>query len=416
MATIPQVVADGVTRLLPGRAFGYLIDHLQEQARPLFVVGLVLAVIALGAVLGAVMAWWTRPLEARVPTGGGRRRGPALVRVLLPAAVLSGLTLPLVAIGRGLMAGSTLVVVGDWLLVALLVDLSLSAPLSLPVRAGSSSSLSPEPRWTRRALLEAAGAGAGIATLSTLGERVLSAAPPSVLASAGAGPGPVGVSGRSRSASSPPASSPSASSPSASSPPTSRPPAGQETTAPAGSPAPAPSTTTTSPAATPSGQAVFGDLSGITPTSDFYVVSKNLLFMPELSASLWTLRVDGTHPFSLGYAELQAEPHVEQVQTLECISNLLGGSLMSTGVWRGVPLAPLLRRAGIPAGAVEIQFSCADGYVESIPVGTALHPSTLLADHLNGAPLPVLHGFPARILVAGRYGQKDPKWLVYMGP
>jgi hypothetical protein len=128
------------------------------------------------------------------------------------------------------------------------------------------------------------------------------------------------------------------------------------------------------------------------------------------------LRVEGDKPYSLSLRELLAEPHVEQVQTLECISNYVGGSLISTGVWKGVPLHRLLERAGVPSGTVEIAFGCVDGYTESLPLDVALQPSTLVADHLNGGRLPDEHGYPARILVADRYGMKNPKWLTLVRP
>ena len=126
--------------------------------------------------------------------------------------------------------------------------------------------------------------------------------------------------------------------------------------------------------------------------------------------------MEGDKPYSLSLRELLAEPHVEQVQTLECISNYVGGPLISTGVWKGVPLHRLLERAGVPSGTVEIAFGCVDGYTESLPLEVALQPSTLVADHLNGGRLPDDHGYPARILVADRYGMKNPKWLTVVRP
>ncbi|MGH9068140.1 MAG: molybdopterin-dependent oxidoreductase [Acidimicrobiales bacterium] len=401
--TLPQVVAGGITRLLPGPAFGFLIDHLQERARPLFVVGLVAAVVVVGAGLGAALARWTLVAEATVPTGGPRRRHRRAARVLAPTAVLVAVTLPLVAAGPGLTAGNVAVVVGDWLAVAVLTDLSLGLSLSRPVWEGRRSSLSPEPRWTRRGLLESAGAGVGLATVAALSARVAGAAPPTIPVPGAPLSTPSGrIAGPTTTG--PAAITPASTAPKATAP--------KATTPAEPTPAPGPAMATPGQPA----PAVFGDLSGITPTADFYVVSKNLLSTPRLSPSSWSLRVEGAHPFTLSYDQLRALPHVEQVQTLECISNLLGGPLMGTGRWRGVPLSRLLGRAGVPPGTVEVRFACADGYTESLPVSVAMQPSTLVADQLNGAPLPAVHGYPARILVTGRYGMKDPKWLTSIGP
>ncbi len=150
---------------------------------------------------------------------------------------------------------------------------------------------------------------------------------------------------------------------------------------------------------------------GVTPTSDFYVVSIDLFGPPRVNASTWGLQLDGLRGSKIGYGELLALPAVEQIQTLECISNPVGGTLISNGVWRGVPLGTLLNRVGVPSGTQNIIFHCADGYSESLPVDEAMASSTLIATHLNGSALPAQHGFPARILVAGHYGMKDPKWL-----
>ncbi|MHB8394991.1 MAG: molybdopterin-dependent oxidoreductase [Candidatus Dormibacteria bacterium] len=150
---------------------------------------------------------------------------------------------------------------------------------------------------------------------------------------------------------------------------------------------------------------------GVTPTSDFYVVSIDLFGPPRVDPNSWRLTVAGSRRVAVGYQELLTMPSVEQTQTLECISNPVGGTLISNGVWRGVRLSTLLNRAGVPAGTENIVFHCADGYSESLPVDEAMASSTLIATRLNGSVLPSQHGFPARILVAGHYGMKDPKWL-----
>ncbi len=151
--------------------------------------------------------------------------------------------------------------------------------------------------------------------------------------------------------------------------------------------------------------------SEITPTSEFYVVSKDLFGPPQIAVGSWRLVVRGEREVGVSYPELTAMAAMEQVQALECISNPVGGTLISNGRWRGVPLGRLLADVGVPADAHQVVFSCADGYSESLPLDQALAPTTLLATHLNGAPLPAEHGFPTRVLVTGHYGMKNPKWL-----
>ncbi len=153
----------------------------------------------------------------------------------------------------------------------------------------------------------------------------------------------------------------------------------------------------------------------ITPTGDFYIVSKNPPgFDPVVDAQRWRLEIAGQvgRPVSLTYDEIKALPSVQRPHTLECISNDIGGDLISNALWRGVPLQSVLNKAGgVGAKAIQIAFRCADGYTESLPVGEALNPDTLLVYEMNGALLPTKHGFPVRLLVPGHFGMKNPKWI-----
>ncbi len=151
----------------------------------------------------------------------------------------------------------------------------------------------------------------------------------------------------------------------------------------------------------------------LTPTKEFYTVSKNL-FDPRVMENRWSLRVDGLvkRPLSFSYRELVgAAGQVEQYTTLSCISNPIGGDLIGNALWRGIPLARLLEHAGLQEGVVDLRFEAADGYTDSIPLAKALEPTTLLALEMNGQPLPPEHGFPARLVVPGIYGMKNVKWI-----
>ncbi|HLH71781.1 MAG TPA: molybdopterin-dependent oxidoreductase, partial [Chloroflexota bacterium] len=104
-------------------------------------------------------------------------------------------------------------------------------------------------------------------------------------------------------------------------------------------------------------------------------------------------------------------PAVEFYQTLECISNEIGGDLISTAWWRGVRLKDLLTMAGANPRTVKVVFHAADDYADSVPLAVALDPRAALVYQMNRALLPVEHGYPARILVPGRYGIKNVKWV-----
>ncbi len=153
----------------------------------------------------------------------------------------------------------------------------------------------------------------------------------------------------------------------------------------------------------------------ITPTEEFYLVSKNPPgFDPVVNAQRWRLEIAGHvgKPLTLTYDAIRAMPSVTRPHTLECISNEVGGDLISNAQWRGVSVRDLLNKAGgVGPKAIQIAFRCADGYTESLPVADALKPDTILAFEMNGARLPTKHGFPVRLLVPGRFGMKNPKWI-----
>jgi hypothetical protein len=89
----------------------------------------------------------------------------------------------------------------------------------------------------------------------------------------------------------------------------------------------------------------------------------------------------------------------------------LNGSLISTAEWMGVPLADLLNEAGIDASAIDLKFTAADDYTESIPLAIGMDPSVLVVTGMNGETLPDDHGFPARLIVPPIYGMKNVKWI-----
>jgi DMSO/TMAO reductase YedYZ molybdopterin-dependent catalytic subunit len=147
--------------------------------------------------------------------------------------------------------------------------------------------------------------------------------------------------------------------------------------------------------------------SEITDVKDFYVVSKNLGGDPVVEASSWRLSLPTR---SLTYQELLALPSRELELTLSCISNEVGGTLISNGRWRGPQVSDVLALTPRAADAAWMLMESADGYTESFPL-SELTPDHLLATHLNGAPLSSPHGFPTRFIFPGRYGMKQPKWV-----
>jgi hypothetical protein len=150
----------------------------------------------------------------------------------------------------------------------------------------------------------------------------------------------------------------------------------------------------------------------LTSNESFYRIDINLE-PPRLDATRWRLRVDGfvKTPVELSLDEIRAMPSVEQLITLECISNPLGGDLVSTSRWKGVRLSDLLLRVGPSEGARTIHIEAADGFYESVALADANDPRILLVYEMNGVPLPAEHGFPLRIYIPNRHGMKQPKWI-----
>lgn len=151
-----------------------------------------------------------------------------------------------------------------------------------------------------------------------------------------------------------------------------------------------------------------------TPNDEFFRIDTALV-LPRVDLDDWRLRVTGLvdEPFELTYDELLAMPQTEMDITLACVSNEVGGNLVGTARWQGVPLADLLDRAGVQPEGTQVVGRSVDGFTAGFPtgVGTDGRPA-IVAVGMNGEPLPLSHGFPARLVVAGLYGYVSAtKWL-----
>ncbi|WP_410638231.1 molybdopterin-dependent oxidoreductase [Amycolatopsis sp. lyj-346] len=153
----------------------------------------------------------------------------------------------------------------------------------------------------------------------------------------------------------------------------------------------------------------------LTPNADFYRIDTALV-VPQIRTGDWSLRVHGMvdREVTFSYADIRNRPLVERQVTLTCVSNEVGGPLISTATWIGVDLADLLAEAGVQAGAEQMFATSVDGWTCGTPANAALDPArgAMLAIGMNGEPLPVEHGFPARIVIPGLYGYVSAtKWV-----
>ncbi|MHB8648051.1 MAG: molybdopterin-dependent oxidoreductase, partial [Thermomicrobiales bacterium] len=104
-------------------------------------------------------------------------------------------------------------------------------------------------------------------------------------------------------------------------------------------------------------------------------------------------------------------PAVDETATLICIGNTLGGGLISTAVWHGVPLQALIDKTQPSSAVTEALFTASDGYTNTIELEKITAEGVIVAYGMNGVPLPQKHGYPARIIAPGRYGEKHVKWV-----
>jgi DMSO/TMAO reductase YedYZ molybdopterin-dependent catalytic subunit len=152
----------------------------------------------------------------------------------------------------------------------------------------------------------------------------------------------------------------------------------------------------------------------VTSNDDFYRIDTALV-TPQVEPDDWTLRIHGMvdNERELTFDELLALPRIEEFITIACVSNEVGGDLVGNALWSGVPLADLLRQAGVQEGASQIVGRSVDGWTGGFPTEIALDGRpAMVAVAMNGEPLPIEHGFPARLMIPGLYGYVSAtKWL-----
>jgi DMSO/TMAO reductase YedYZ molybdopterin-dependent catalytic subunit len=151
-----------------------------------------------------------------------------------------------------------------------------------------------------------------------------------------------------------------------------------------------------------------------TPSNRFYRIDTSLS-PPAISPQDWTVRIHGMvdHELTLSYADLVKRPRSEMWMTLNCVSNPVGGNLISNAWWSGTHLKDLLEEAGVQHGADAVKQTSDDGWTCGTPLSAMLDDrGSMLAYAMNGEPLPIEHGFPVRTLVPGLYGYVSAcKWV-----
>ncbi len=130
--------------------------------------------------------------------------------------------------------------------------------------------------------------------------------------------------------------------------------------------------------------------------------------VPMLDPARYRLRVDGlvSRPLSLDLPALAALPQQELITRHVCVEGWA-----AIVAWSGVRLADVLAQAGISNLGGYLAIESADQYFETWDIASALHPQTLLATRMNGAPLPAANGAPVRLATPIKLGYKLSKWV-----
>lgn len=152
----------------------------------------------------------------------------------------------------------------------------------------------------------------------------------------------------------------------------------------------------------------------VTPNSTFYRID-TALYVPEVSSDDWSLRIHGMvdREIRVNFADLAKRRPVERVVTLTCVSNPLGGDLIGNATWLGYPIKDFLDEAGVHPDADMVMSRSVDNFTAGTPIEALTDGrDALLAIGMNGEPLPVEHGYPARLVVPGLYGYVSAtKWV-----
>jgi DMSO/TMAO reductase YedYZ molybdopterin-dependent catalytic subunit len=152
----------------------------------------------------------------------------------------------------------------------------------------------------------------------------------------------------------------------------------------------------------------------LTPNGGFYRVDTALI-LPQVDPATWRLRIHGMvrREVTLTFGQLLRQPLIEDYVTLTCVSDPVGGPYVGNAKWLGASLAALIRQAGPRAGADQLLCTSVDGFTSGTPLQVVLDGrDALVAVAMNGAALPVAHGFPARMVVPGLYGYVSAtKWV-----
>ena len=130
---------------------------------------------------------------------------------------------------------------------------------------------------------------------------------------------------------------------------------------------------------------------------------------PRFDPTTWRFKVEGEveEPLDLGWPEFQALPHAKQIADFHCVTTWSKFDVD----WDGVKFVDIAALA-LPTEAARYVIAHGfDDYTTNIPLADCLDDDVILADRLDGQPLPLQHGGPMRLVVPSLYAWKSAKFL-----
>lgn len=130
---------------------------------------------------------------------------------------------------------------------------------------------------------------------------------------------------------------------------------------------------------------------------------------PVIKPENWSLKITGLvkTPLEFSFKEIMEMPHLKY----RCDFNCVTAWSIKDVIWEGPSMKDLIEKAGPDPSAKWVMFKCGDGYDTPIPLEYAMTDEAVIAVRMNGEPLKVEQGFPARPFMPELYAWKSAKWL-----
>jgi DMSO/TMAO reductase YedYZ molybdopterin-dependent catalytic subunit len=177
---------------------------------------------------------------------------------------------------------------------------------------------------------------------------------------------------------------------------------------------------------------MFNDV--FTPNDEFFVRWHLSTVPTSIDATAFRIKVHGTvkAPLQLSLKDLMTGfEQVEIAAVCQCSGNSRGlfeprvaggqwaNGAMGNALWKGVRLRDILNKAGVQPGSVQVRFNGLDegpmttipDFIKALDLDDAIQEDVIVAYQMNGAPLPILNGFPVRLVVPGWYATYWVKML-----